>query len=189
MATDEVEHPGVPRVLLGVFAQFLGWGVFWTGALAIYSLGALLVALVVHPELLPFVAMAMATLVIHVVGKEVRGEMDPDSEDSETMTRDRMWLYATVMYVLAATAVGVLLLWSAGLALLVADGLGRPVLAIVVAFVYPVVDQALGQRAWSLSVASISMFMVARAVVWLFRLRNVSTDLVETAERQARAYY
>lgn len=189
MATADAELPGTPRVLARSFKQFVGWGAFWTCTLSIYSLGAFLVALVVHPELLPFVAMSMTTLVIHVVGKQVREEIPFDPVDAETVTGDRMWLYVTVIYVLAATAVGVLLLWSASLALVVAEWLGRPVLALVVAFWYPVVDQSLGQRAWYLSVASISLFVVGSVVVRVLGLWDVSTAPVETAERRARAYY
>lgn len=189
MATAEPEYPGVPRVLLQSFRQFLGWGLFWTGAVAIYSLGAFLVALAVRPELIPFMAMAMTTVVIHVVGKEVRGEIEPESGGSETLTRDRMWLYTTVAYVLAATAFGMLLLWSATAAFIVAEWLGRPAAAIVVAFGYPALDQYLGQREWYYSVAGVAMFGATKAAIWLFRLKNISTDLVETAERQARAYY
>ncbi len=182
------EYPGVPRALGRRLRQVLGQGLVWTVVAGIYSSGAFLVALVVHPELVPFMAMGATTLVIHVVGTAVRGETGSGSEASRPVAGDWTWLHTTVTYALVATALGALLLWSATVASLVA-GVGRPVAAVVVAFGYPLFDRRLRRRARYLSVVGVSTVVVERAAVVLFGLRNVSTESFETAERQARAFY
>lgn len=189
---ERSKHQGIPRTLLDTSRDFFAWEFVWFLFTALFSLPAMVAVLILDFKSVGYLLIGMVVLSITFTGSlfeespEQEGEYVPDLSE---LTQNELLLYFGILYAVLSASVSTVLLFSSLIAGLAGYTSGYPLVAIVIAAIFPLVDIEIADYVPSFSFGRRGADAVVFLINSIARLYGIHTNRVRETTEKGKSIY
>lgn len=145
------EYPGLPKAVARFISGYLAGGLLNTVFAIFVGSVALLFSIIVYPDLTGYMIIALASMVVSKTAHSLERNQQANNDSSKynDLSQQQLYRLLITMTMIVIGTVSTVLVFSGIFAYVTAEIVGFPVLAILVAAVYPYFDEVLGETMYN----------------------------------------